>query len=1627
MRRKRLVEKFLVILTVFMISFLDWGPILRNMSLAAEEQMDYVDVKGYFSRENIKNTNALVCDVNDETIKLNFEVSVKGDGYFKSGVLKFDNELNFKLNPDDDTVIKNNQLKLPEVNNSAVLNVSIPISFEEKNDFNAQYLSKNNKVVFKGEYIDSEGFLNVIEKEFDFNLSWKESTESKIDYEIIKNLDFEKDGAKGKILQALVKVSGNYKNKIPLKSSQVVVDIPICDGLEFAEATVNVNKLLYTQGREDYNISVEETNYNVENGKVIIDIENSGDVVNKSIGEDSYILTFIYNGEIALNSEDISSKIVGKITNYGGNEESIECEMKVNLGESIGETVQYFRENKETPISKGYLMANSNQEKYEIDYVEKDILNISRADLVSGLEIVDVDEYFIDEEGKNAFTAEECSYYKRTEFVKDNLVKILGEQGFVEILNMNDEVIGKVTLDIDSDENGALVVNYETAIPAIKIRFSDPIADGNIEIVNTKYIKSLNYSKAEIKNFSKLISHNQGFAIYNEGITTDLGIVETSIDISKISSGATIEVEEPEFSTTVKNENVNFKIRLNNNEDVSDLYENPIFEVRLPEVIREVSIRNIDMFYANGELEIANVENFVDGANQVIRISLSGAQSSYDMNEGTNGTVISFDLDLVLDELSVNGFGNVEMYYHNGCATGYDNEVEWLMALPNDSGIELKNGSSKFQISYKAPTGLINAQGTETIEEVDLKEKNEESQEVQDNEVEENNETSNRVVSAKQGEQSDLIEEGVAAKLATMYISILNNTSRNYSEFKILGRIPFIGNTDVITGEDLGTTVDTILDTEISCMSDIGYTVYYSENPYATDNLNDFNNGWETNFYKMGAIKSYLIVLDENYVLEADQKLEFKYDYVIPADLKKEDKFYGTYATYFKENSTQISSNNSADKVGYTTGQNTEIEGKVKLVSERVKELSTVEYEVYLKNLTNVDARNLEVRLEKPVNLIYTGISNDVFEVNNSSNKVSMKIDKFEANSEMTFNVKFDVTKYDEAPENVSVAMVVFADNVEETDLGKTDEVSLEKTNIIIDDTMNVDVPRVVGAKYEEDYLTVESVSNEQYTNIKIVKKLDSHLKFVNSNIVGDFNVKENYDENTNTIVWEIDKLDYRDKIYIGYNYKILSNDNKISENKAKVSTEISFNNGEEIIKREQEISYFQPEFKIVNSNMTEIGYSKAGQKLNFEYEIENYTNTDLYNVTFVPTIDSGDAYITTEKLQVNDNITEVTTNNTEGIMSSTVPANTNCILTIEVCVRDEAIDTVSTGLEVKYDGVYSIKSNSYTNVENQYSDYREINGFVFEDENKNRAMDESENVLSGVIVELYDSVNNKLVDTTISDVAGRYEFKVGNTGNYFVKFKYDDEKYLLNSEKQNSLLKLKIPLMKIGSTCVTDNLVVNNGSFSNINLPLTRDVFDMKVNTTVEKMILKNSAENTEFESHGSKLAKIDIDPELVSGSEVLIEYKIEVVNQGNVAGEVSELVDYMPKGMEFDSNLNPEWYKDIDGNLYTRSLSKQQIKPGESKILSLILIRNMTDTNTGLVHNSVEIASAFNEKGMSDIDSTPNNKLDEDDLSYADAIIGVSTGNKEMVVPMIIVSVIVLIPLVYGIWKIIDKRRYV
>lgn len=194
----------------------------------------------------------------------------------------------------------------------------------------------------------------------------------------------------------------------------------------------------------------------------------------------------------------------------------------------------------------------------------------------------------------------------------------------------------------------------------------------------------------------------------------------------------------------------------------------------------------------------------------------------------------------------------------------------------------------------------------------------------------------------------------------------------------------------------------------------------------------------------------------------------------------------------------------------------------------------------------------------------------------------------------------------------------------------------------------------------------------------------------------------------------------------------------------------------------------------------------------------------------------------------------------------------------------------------------------------------------------------------------------------------------------------------------------------------VTEAITLSRGTKSNVDMGLVQTkTFDLELTNTVSKITVQNNSGTKEYNFDKVNLAKTEIIPKDLNSSIVNIEYTIIVKNNGDVDGYAKEIVNYISDGLEFNQKLNPDWYVGDDGNIYTKALAKQAIATGKTKKVKLILTKQMTEDNTGLINNTAEIFEAYNDYGLEDINSNPANKLEtENDFGTANVIISVRTG---------------------------------
>ena len=322
------------------------------------------------------------------------------------------------------------------------------------------------------------------------------------------------------------------------------------------------------------------------------------------------------------------------------------------------------------------------------------------------------------------------------------------------------------------------------------------------------------------------------------------------------------------------------------------------------------------------------------------------------------------------------------------------------------------------------------------------------------------------------------------------------------------------------------------------------------------------------------------------------------------------------------------------------------------------------------------------------------------------------------------------------------------------------------------------------------------------------------------------------------------------------------------------------------------------------------------------------------------------------------------------------------------------------------------------------------IKGTAWLDVNMNGSRESTEQLFSGIKVILLnaktgdiivDRTTGKAKETTTAE-NGTYEFDNLVQGEYIVVFYHNNTLYGLTDYAKSgvdSSINSDVILTTIKDNgedkiaAVTDTIIVDTKSISAIDIGLVMNkTADLRLDKYVSTITVQNKDGVKAYNYTDTTLAKVEISAKRIAGSVVVVEYIMVVTNEGDLPVYAKNIVDYMPKDMKFNSDLNPNWYEGNDGNLYSSELANTVINPGESKNVKLILTKTMTETNTGITNNLAEIYETYNELGQTDIDSTPANQAQgEDDIGSANIIVNVKTGASVTYTCAVLVALVILV----------------
>ena len=142
-------------------------------------------------------------------------------------------------------------------------------------------------------------------------------------------------------------------------------------------------------------------------------------------------------------------------------------------------------------------------------------------------------------------------------------------------------------------------------------------------------------------------------------------------------------------------------------------------------------------------------------------------------------------------------------------------------------------------------------------------------------------------------------------------------------------------------------------------------------------------------------------------------------------------------------------------------------------------------------------------------------------------------------------------------------------------------------------------------------------------------------------------------------------------------------------------------------------------------------------------------------------------------------------------------------------------------------------------------------------------------------------------------------------------------------------------------------------------------------------------------------QVVKVELHRRKINQVTVKFRYSIRIVNEGDIAGYAKEITDYVPQGLKFIAEDNPGWTDEGNNVISTRLLEGTLLQPGEFADVDVLLTWVNDQDNMGVMVNTAEISEDYNEYGVPDRDSVPDNKKwGEDDIDDAPVMLSISTG---------------------------------
>lgn len=1021
-------------------------------------------------------------DVNAEDTKLNIALNVKKAGYIKDAVVDF-SDTNFKIakTEESDSIqavdAENKKISFNQINNGENVTETINIALDKKDEISEDMFDRDNTIKFTGTYVNAKGEEVAVKKDIVVHTSWTASTaKAKLDYEITKYIPYSANNVSKLITQG--KITSYVENSVlPIKNTNIEVNAPKINNKYPETVTVVANSTNATNGDANGdNFSKNNWSYDSTTGKITITVNNNA--VNGKIQwakntADEFIVTYIYSSDVYEAVKDSVTRVtydasssMNLYVKSGVNKVSAHVDGYEDQTKKIGDIVE-FTSNATQSISKGYIYNNKNaadENKKETEYVAQYTAHVSYADVIDAIVLKqDVDQFVTANGSEQSTTVGGVNYaYNKTLAIsKQEFDKVFGENGEITILNEAGTTLATINKDTEVKDNKIVVNLVPFNTNSITIKTSKPQAEGNVIFEITKALaKNIEYSTSQLKSFTQIKTQVTGTAK-----NSDIDIVSTestkNVDLTEPTQKASITTSNNRLSTIVKNENVEIKVTLENDSADDTMYTNPKIKITFSENIETINVKDCKVYF-DDELEIDedSIMFYENGdGTKTLELKLKGTQTKYN-NVAAKGATVVLTTDITLNTLTPTTNTQITAEITNGDST--------VTNVATD-------------VKYIAPSGVVTTNsmtgynGDEKIEVI-------------------NGESQKALIPTKE-EQKEV----------TYTMNVINNYENTLDHVVVLGRTPFKDNKDVSTSLSLGSNITMPLASGITVtgVDASKVTIYYSENGEATTDLSNSQNGWTTSVTDYTKIKSYMIVLNEDYAMNGGDTFTFTYKATLPANLDYDQEVYENYGVFFNNNKTSgtITDKAIATKIGLTTGSIAKLDAKLtSTIGEgaSVKSGEILEYELTINNTGVVDAENTTVEIKLPPELSFIPQDGDDYTYKVPEDE-EYDESRYEELLNLPENEVIDLTKY----ENLISELQQYEDNdvdseVLKINLGKiTANSTLKKTlkfRAQSDETKKIELKATVGYsdRISVETNTVSNIIEKVYFDTQIGSKYKS-------------------------------------------------------------------------------------------------------------------------------------------------------------------------------------------------------------------------------------------------------------------------------------------------------------------------------------------------------------------------------------------------------------------------------------------------------------------------------------------------------------------------------------------------------